>query len=467
MMGPILVAGEDNGKRASLSSMLRALGYRVIEAENGLRTIDLLRRRRNIALALIDLMMSDMGGSELVSTIRVTGVATPLIIMSEQENEELLQKSLKAGAADYLIYPISSLRLGVTLGNLSLNSTLEREVHYIRRQNENHLRFSDLYVKSESMQKALSQAKQAAASSDNLLIEGELGTGRETLARIIHHESAYSDGTFTRIQCIPISDPIEDEQIWNDKFHPLLNSLKGGTLCLCEIDRLDPIQQVRFSNYLKQRSMSEWNGKPKYRLIVISMSPLQDLVDDGLFSAELLAQLNQQYVNSPALRDRRDDLADIAQRAIDHIVVESGQPHVHGLAGSALSLLLQYDWPGNVSEMENVLFRAVLLSNGPLLTIRDFPQLTGNQFIDLQDAIQTDVQENYKKSTIPFVDMDGHVRPFNELERDIIERSIEHYKGRMSEVARRLGIGRSTLYRKLDEYQEGDATSLSTVRRYG
>lgn len=143
MMGPILVAAEDYGKRANTSSILRALGYRVIEAENGLRTLDLLRRRRNISFALVDLMMSDLGGTDLISTIRVTGFAAPLVVMSDVENEELLQKSLKAGAVDYLVYPITSLRLSVTLGNLSINNTYEREVHYIRRQQENHLRFSD------------------------------------------------------------------------------------------------------------------------------------------------------------------------------------------------------------------------------------------------------------------------------------------------------------------------------------
>ncbi len=465
MMGPILVAAEDYGKRANTSSILRALGYRVIEAENGLRTLDLLRKRRNISFALVDLMMSDLGGTDLISTIRVTGFAAPLVVMSDVENEELLQKSLKAGAVDYLVYPITSLRLSVTLGNLSINNTYEREVHYIRRQQENHLRFSDLYANSEAMKEPFERAKQAALSTKNLLVEGEKGTGRETLARVIHHESPYATGKFVRIQCVPISDPLQDAKKWETKILPHINAIDHGTICLCEIDRLEINQQRRWVDFLKKRKESEKGEEPKFRLTTISTSRLQGLVEDGLFLREFYDLLRECHVIIPPLRERRDDFADIAQRAIEHIVVESGQPHVHGVAGSALSLLLQHDWPGNVGELENVLFRAVLLSQGPLLTIRDFPQLTGNQLADFRSNAPVEIAEKNDRYSVHLIDDNGQVRAYNELEREIIERTVNHYRGRMSEAARRLGIGRSTLYRKLDEYHAESRKETETLRR--
>ncbi|WP_295897391.1 sigma 54-interacting transcriptional regulator [uncultured Bartonella sp.] len=465
MMGPILVAAEDYGKRAKISSMLRALGYRVIEAENGLRTLDLLRRRRNISFALVDLMMSDLGGTDLVSTIRVTGFAAPLVVMLDVENEDLLQRSLKAGAVDFLIYPISSLRLSVTLGNLSMNSTYEREVHYIRRQQENHLRFSDLYANSEAMKEPFERAKQAAKTTKNLLIEGEKGTGRETLARVIHHESTYATGKFVRIQCVPISDPLEDNRKWETKILPHINSIDHGTICLCEIDRLEINQQKRWVEFLKKRKELEKDGDPTFRLTAISTSRLQGLVEDGLFLKEFYDLLSECHVILPPLRERRDDFADIAQRAIEHIVVESGQPHVHGVAGSALSLLLQHDWPGNVGELENVLFRAVLLSHGPLLTIRDFPQLTGNQVTDFRSNVPVDISEKNDHHSVHLIGENGQVRAYDELEREIIERTVNHYRGRMSEAARCLGIGRSTLYRKLDEYHAKNRQETKNLRR--
>ncbi|MBB4076470.1 DNA-binding NtrC family response regulator [Bartonella fuyuanensis] len=449
MVGPILVASEDYGRRIELSTMLRGFGYRVIEAENGLRTIDLLHRRKNIVLALLDIVMSDLSVSDLIKMIRVAGVSVPIIVIAQHENQDLLQKALTAGAIDYWIQPVTLLRVRVTLDVLALISALEHEVRDIRRKKENHLRFSDLCIKSKVMQIVLEQSKEAAASSQNLLIEGEVGTGRETLARIIHHESLFSEGVFIRFQCSAIVDPEEEKQQWFKEFLPLVSSLEKGTLCLCDIDRLEPIQQKRFAHYLKER---DTKGKiSPFRIIAISTSHLKDLVKENFFLHSLFEQFSHLSVSVPALRELRDDFPEITQCLIDHIIAETGRSHVHGLAGSALSLLMQYDWPGNRNELEKFLFRAILLSEGPLLTVRDFPQLMGSSLMNAPNIIEGDMQEDNEQESIQFLNTDGHVRTFAEMEHDIIEKAVKHYKGHMSEIARRLHIGRSTLYRKMEE----------------
>lgn len=450
MVGPILVASEDYGRRIELSAMLRGFGHRVIEAENGLRTIDLLHRRKNIVLALIDVAMSDLGVGDLIKMIRVAGVSVPLVVIAQQENQDLLQKALTAGAIDYLIHPVTPLRLRVTLDTLSLLSALEREVHYTRRKNENHLRFSDLCIKSRAMQIVLEQSRNAASSLQNLLIEGENGTGRETLARIIHHEGLLSDGAFVRFQCSALIDPEEENRQWFQEFLPLVSSLERGTLCLYDVDLLEPIQQKRFARYLQERDKATKNEPPSFRIMAISTSRLSDLVKEDSFSRSLFEQLSQLSISVPALREVRDDFPELTQRLIDHIIIETGRSHVHGLAGSALSLLMQYDWPGNRNELESFLFRAVLLSEGPLLTVRDFPQLMGNSLIGVPNIVESDVQEDHEQESIQFLNADGHVRTFAEMEYDIIEKAVKHYKGHMSEIARRLRIGRSTLYRKIE-----------------
>ncbi|QLC52189.1 sigma-54-dependent Fis family transcriptional regulator [Bartonella alsatica] len=451
MVGPILVAGEDYGRRIELSAMLRGFGHRVIEAENGLRTIDLLHRRKNIVLALLDVAMSDLSAGDLIKMIRVAGVSIPIVVVAQQENQDLLQKALTAGAIDYLIHPVTSLRLKVTLDTLSLISALEREISYIRRKNENHLRFSDLCIKSRAMQIVLEQSRSAAASLQNLLIEGEEGTGRETLARIIHHEGLLSEGPFVRFQCSAIVHPEEESCQWFKKFLPLVSSLEKGTLCLCDVDRLEPIQQKRFTNYLQEREKAIKNNPPSFRIMAISASRLSDLVKEDFFSRGLFEQLSQLSINVPALRELRDDFPELTQRLINRIISETGRSHVHGLTGSALSLLMQYDWPGNRDELENFLFRAVLLSKGPLLTVRDFPQLMGKPLINIPNIIEGNIQEDHEQESIQFLNAEGHVRTFLEMERDIIEKAVKHYKGHMSEIARRLHIGRSTLYRKIEE----------------
>lgn len=453
MIGPILIASEDHGKRIRLSATLRGFGHRVIEAENSLRTIDLLHRRKNIVLALLDVVMSDLSASDVITMVRAAGVFVPIVVIAKQDDEESLQRALSAGAMDYWIYPVTPLRLRITLNNLSLISALKREVHYTQKKNKNHLRFSDLYIKSDVIQELLEQAKRAANSSQNLLIEGEVGTDRETLARVIHHESLFSEGHFIRFQCLPITDPQEENRVWFEEFLPLVSSFEKGTLCLCDVDRLEPIQQRRFANYFKERVEVTKKQTPFLRVIATSTSRLMDLIKEDFFLRNLFEQFSQLHIRVPSLRELRDALPEISQRLIDRIIVETGRSHIHGLAGSAISLLMQYDWPGNHNELENLLFRAVLLSEGPLLTIKDFPQLMGNPLVSTSKVIDSTVQEHYEEKFIKFFNINGHVRTFAEMERDIIEKAVKHYKRRMSEVARHLNVGRSTLYRKMDEYE--------------
>lgn len=455
MIGPILAVGEDNSKRVELSTMLIALGYRVIEAESSMRALDLLRRRKNIAFTFIDAIMSDLSTSDLISTTRLTGISSPIIVTSREENPSLLKKILKAGAADYLTYPISPLRLGVTISNIALTTSLERELHYVRRQHGNYARFCKLFPQSSAMQSVIEDTKRAAQSPENLLIEGENGTGREFLANIAHYEGPSHTGQFSLLQCEPIHNADMEERLWTEDILPLFEAIEKGTICLNDINHLESRQQKRLHTYLKARDNKQ-DKENNFRLIALSTTPLEDLVNDGLFLPELYSQLSKITIKVPTLRELREDFATIAQRLVDHVITETGRLHVHGIAGPALALLMQYEWPGNISELENILFRAVLLSNGPLLSVQDFPQLTGNQFLDVQTALHSDLRESFEKSSIRFLNSEGHVRAFEDMERDVIERAIQHYKGRMSEVARRLRIGRSTLYRKLNEYAEAN-----------
>ncbi|MCZ2328412.1 sigma-54-dependent transcriptional regulator [Bartonella sp. F02] len=451
MIGPILVACEDYGRRIELSAILRGFGYRVIEAENSFRTIDLLYRRKNITLALLDVAMSDLSVSDVIKTIKAAGVSAPVIVLAKQENEEFLHKVLKAGAVDYWIYPVTPLRLRTTLNNLAHVSALESEVRYIWRQNESYWWFSDLYKKSKAMQIVLEQLKRAASSSQNLLIEGENGTGRETLAHIIHRESRFSEAPFIRFQCSAIIDPEEENRFWHEKFLPLVSSLEKGTVCLCDVDKLELMQQKRFVHYLREREEIIKNKSSFFRIIAISTSRLSYLVKEDFFLRNLFEQFSQLSINVPALRELRDDLPEISQYLIDRIVIETGRSHVHGLSGSAIALLMQYDWPGNCDELEKVLFRAISLSEGPLLTVRDFPQLIANPSVDSQKIIHGNIQECTEQQSIQFLNADGHVRTFSDMESDIIDKAVKYYKGHVSEIARRLRIGRSTLYRKMEE----------------
>jgi len=444
MMGPILIAGEDAGRRNRLGSPLLSAGYRIIEAESGYRTLDLLRRRPNIALALIELEMSDISGVNFIANIRSSGIKTALIVLASVEDDNRLRNALDSGANDFLVYPVAPLRLRVSVGNLLQRQILERKMQFLNRHGNSQLSFDDLTVKSEAMQSLVRMAKNAIKSSKSLLITGEIGTGREVLAQMIHDESHADTKPFVHVRCSYYQEESFSPRNWQDTLAGSLNRARGGTFFLSDVDMLDMTLQSQLLQALEQRS-----GKAKspagtdFRLIATASANLGELVEEGSFLAGLYRKTGEIELKVPPLRNRREDIPDLAHMILTRIITETGHARINGISGGAMALLLQYDWPGNVMELENILFRAVLLSDGPLLSVQDFPQL---------------VQPNDESRKLPanssqlLYDVSGHIQPLAVIEKQAIAEAMKRYRGKISEVARRLQIGRSTLYRKLEDY---------------
>jgi len=444
MMGPILIAGEDAGRRSRLGSTLISAGYRIIEAESGYRAFELLRRRQNIALALIELEMSDISGVNFIASIRSSGIKVALIVLANNENDGRLHHAIDSGANDFLVYPVSGLRLTVSVGNLLQRHILERKLQFLRRHTAVHLSFADLVVKSDAMKQLVRDAENAAKSKRPLLITGEIGTGREALARIIHNESSKSKGPFVHIRCSYHMDQESSSKSWPDELANRLEEAQGGTFFLSDVDALDTVFQSQLMQMLEQQGkMAKSHRNTGFHLMATASTNLTELVDEGSFLAGLYKRLGEIELKTPPLRNRREDIPDLANLILTRIITETGHARISGLSGGARELLLQHDWPGNIMELENVLFRAVLLSDGPLLSVQDFPQLVQhNQGKDNTSAISSQV----------FFDASGHILPLTVIEKHAIDEAMKRYRGKISEVARRLHIGRSTLYRKLEEY---------------
>jgi len=470
MIGPILVACEEQSQRKRIVDILTNLNYRVIESESGMRTIETLYQRKHITLALIDFAMSDLGGTRLISQIRSMNISTPIVLLMRDSAENQLLDALKAGASDFISISASPLRIGVTTASALQRSTLEREISLARRDTDYTVSFAEYISKSPAIRAMLASARAAAQSDRNLFIYGEQATGRETIARTIHHESSMKDGPFIRIQCSSIFDGRDFELRWIEELKEKIPAAAGGSLCLFDVDRLTLAQQHALASLLDETNgsstghptdiQSEYgaNGdqqterKTPFRLIAISTTPYDDLLNSHFYLTSLCKKLNGIFVGVPPLRQRREDLAGIANKMLENIVIETGQTHVIGLSGVATALLTQHSWPGNLSELHNMLFRAALLSRGPLLGAQDFPQL-----VSATPRAEETKDEN-GKSTVPQQQMrsyfteDKHIKPMQQIEREAIELAMKRYGHRMSEISRRLNIGRSTLYRKLEEY---------------
>ena len=303
-------------------------------------------------------------------------------------------------------------------------------------------------------------AAKAARGHGPVLIEGESGTGKEMLVRAMHAASPRSKAPLRIINIggVP-ANPIESVLFGHEKgafpgaFDRQIGALQqcdGGTLVLDEIDRLPPRCRSGWPKSLPRGDVRPIGARHWFRvdvrLIAASNLPLAELVASGHFRAELLEALGADQVALPPLRERAGDIPALSRHFLARIGEQPGLREL-GITDGALALLAAYDWPGNVRQLQAVLFRAAVFCDGDALTARDFPQLVEHA----RRAITRPRSSVQEGSGVMLYTADGNLRPLEEIEADVIRLAIGHYRGRMTEVARRLGIGRSTLYRKLGE----------------
>jgi DNA-binding NtrC family response regulator len=305
----------------------------------------------------------------------------------------------------------------------------------------------------------LAVAAKAARGHGPVLIEGESGTGKEMLVRAMHAASPRARMPYRVINAggIP-ANSIESILFGHEKgafpgaFDRQIGALQhndGGTLVIDEIDALPEPVQLRLLESLTRSDVRPIGARHSFkvdvRLIAASNVPLRDMVATGLFSADLYQALAGTTVVLPPLRERTGDISALARHFLARIGEQPGLRPL-GITDSALALLAAYDWPGNVRQLQAVLFRAAVFCDGDALTSEDFPQLSNMLGND-----QSPTQSFQQSVGVVLYTEDGNLRPLEDIEADVIRLAIGHYRGRMTEVARRLGIGRSTLYRKLSD----------------
>nr|WP_277620376.1 sigma-54 dependent transcriptional regulator [Kordiimonas lacus] len=331
--------------------------------------------------------------------------------------------------------------------------------------------FQSLVGTSESMQRATDLAKKAAKAIIPVLIEGESGVGKEVFANAIHDASDRSGTPFVAVNCGAIPENLVESILFGhekgaftgatEKRIGKFQEADGGTLFLDEVGELPLDVQVKLLRAIQEKEIDPVGGrqsiKVDIRIISATNRNLAERVAAGAFREDLFYRLNVYPIHLPPLRDRKTDIPALTEHFLDQIAAMEDMARKQ-VSMDALRLLENYDWPGNIRQLQNALFRAVILSDGDMLTPSDFPHLqpvAGT--LPVQPtvhaappaAIQTPLGDSM---LLALESSDGHIRQFNELEADIIRKALERYDGKMAEVARRLGIGRSTLYRKVAEY---------------
>ncbi|MGO4168500.1 sigma-54-dependent transcriptional regulator [Novosphingobium sp. YAF33] len=460
----LLMLIDDEPAQSRLISALAAReGWRTVIARDSETAIATLGTRQGMQLSaiILDQWVPGDDACALIAELKSRRPALPILMLTASTSPLLAVEAMRAGAADYLVKPVAPDRLMHALRSATTREAPRDELAPLTEKMPSNPDFESMIGAAPNFRKALAVAAKAARGHGPVLIEGETGSGKEMLIRAMHAASprAKSPLRIVNVGGLP-ANSIESALFGHEKgafpgaFDRQIGALQhcdGATLALDEVDRLPLSVQERLLESIRKSDVRPIGARHSFRidarLIAASNLPLQDLVTEGHFLPELLEALSPTKVSLPPLRERTGDIPALARFFLARIGEQPGLREL-GITDGALSLLAAYDWPGNVRQLQAVLFRAAVFCDGGALTSEDFPQLLNILGSGPATASGNPMQES---SGVMLYTPDGNLRPLDEIEADVIRLAIGLYRGRMTEVARRLGIGRSTLYRKLGE----------------
>jgi DNA-binding NtrC family response regulator len=493
MAATILIVDDDPVQRRLIENMVQKCGYEAIVADSGDAAIAMLISPESAAIdaVVLDLVMPGLDGMGVLDRIREASLNIPVIVQTAHGGIDNVVSAMRAGAHDFVVKPVGMERLQVSLRNALNASALKGELQRIRHSREGRLTFADIITRSETMTAVLRTAQKAAASSIPVLIEGESGVGKELFARAIHGSSERKSKPFVAVNCGAIPDNLVESILFGHEKGAFTGATErhtgkfveasGGTLFLDEISELPLTAQVKLLRALQEGAVEAVGGrkpvKVDVRIISATNRNLLDHVKRGHFREDLFYRLHVLPLTIPPLRARREDVPHLLRHFLARFGAEENRT-ISGISGEAMAHLAHLDWPGNIRQLENAVYRAVVMSEGDHLELADFPLAAAQPAVTVQPhseplvvspALHPTAPALVSGSDIPIVPLPaggtlsmlnnaGDVRPLEEMEHEIIRFAISHYRGQMSEVARRLKIGRSTLYRKLDETSTDDPT---------
>ena len=481
MAALILVVDDDPVQRRLLEAMTRRFGYEVETLESGETAITRMqaRDRPPVSLVILDLVMPDLDGMGVLARMRQREIAIPAIVQTAHGSIEAVISAMRAGAADFVVKPVGAERLQVSIKNALRVDALEDELRRATRRNAGELGFRDIVTRSEQMARTIRLAERAAKSNIPVLIEGESGVGKELLARAIQGSSERRGKLFVTVNCGALPETLVESILFGhekgaftgatDKHVGKFAEANGGTLFLDEISELTLDAQVKLLRALQEGEIDPVGARRPvrvdFRLISATNQNLIELVKAGRFREDLFYRLNVFPISIPPLRTRVCDIPELAMRFLARFCVEEGK-RIRGLSAEARALLSTYDWPGNVRQLENAMFRAVVLADGDELTPAEFPQIAAQVegfdvtippappllLPELSEPLSSAPSiEARDPHVLRLIDDSGDVRRLEEIEAESIRFALAHYRGQMSQAARKLGIGRSTLYRKMKD----------------
>jgi DNA-binding NtrC family response regulator len=457
----LMLIDDEPAQRRLVSAIAARRDWRSVFAPDGETAIAMLGTQDGMQLdaILLDSFGPESEAEALIKELRARRPQLPILMLTANGSVAQAVAAMRAGATDYLVKPFAPERL-LTALEAVIAGTDAGELRPLTEKIPALLGFDEIVGASPDFRAALAIAAKAARARVPVLIEGESGVGKEVVAEAIHAASPRGKKPMIAINCGAIpANLVESELFGHEKgaftgaFERKIGKFADadcGTLFLDEIGEMPLDAQVKLLRVLQSGEVQPIGARHTrevdVRVIAATNKRLIEEVEAGRFREDLYYRLNVVQVTIPPLRERIADIPALARHLLARIADQPGLRPL-GITDDALALLGRYAWPGNVRQLQNALFRAAVLCEGDALTRTDFPQIAA-----LGTArVPTPGGQMATSGGVTLFRPDGNMRPLEEIEADVIRLAIGHYRGRMTEVARRLGIGRSTLYRKLGE----------------
>jgi DNA-binding NtrC family response regulator len=467
MPANILIVDDDPMQRILLKNFIVKIGHNPILMSDGQQVLDLFADKKqadkvncyNIDMIFLDVSMPRIDGFKTLKQIKQIRSDMPIVMLTALKDTELAIKAINAGAFDYIVKGEVDVfaRLFATINNAIEQKNLKKEISIGNRNNKGNITFSDLIVVNSKMKSIVSLLLKTTDLDIPILLQGENGVGKELFARAIHGSSKRANMPFVIVNCGAIEKNLFETVLFGHEKGFLGNTsqvkgkikeAEGGTLFLDNVEELHPEMQLKLLNVLKRGEYEPLGTNESLKINVRVISTTNKLLEDEVkkchFRADLFYRLNIFSVNIPPLKERKDEIIPLANSFCSSLSIMEDK-RIEKITDKAIDLLMEYNWPGNIRQLRNVIFRAVVLTDNMVIDIQHFPQIAQNseKYKADENILSTD-----KSEFVKLVGTNG-IRNFQDIETEIIEKIIKLCDGNISDASKKLGIGRSTLYRKL------------------
>ena len=443
----ILIADDESMIRDSIAEFLRSEGYETQTASDGESALEIVKNG-NIDILISDVRMPGMDGIQLIKQINTYASDTLVILMTAFASVETAVQALRSGAADYMLKPLDFDELALRVNSLIERKSLIRENKYMREVIDRSFNFSFIIGESAAMKAVYRTIEKVGPSRSTVLVTGPSGSGKELIARAVHQRSDRKNKPFVAINCGSIPEALFESELFGHKkgsFTGAVNDHDGhfvlannGTLFLDEIGELPLSMQVKLLRVLQEGEVkpvgAQKGSQVNVRIIAATNRKLEVEVEEGRFRDDLFYRLNIIRINAPGLEERKEDIPLLARYFLERYNTEL-RTSVKGISGEAMAMLMAHEWKGQVRELENVLERAVLLTDHDFIQPEDLPF---SKVIDVTKQVELPDQTSLNNVVSAF-------------ERQYIQHMLKNFDGNRSETARALNIDPSTLYRKMEK----------------